>query len=108
MEFPKWKYHATKPAKIVHSSTEEAALGGGWVNSPAHVADPAHMSPEPAPAPKTEEKAELAPASPPAKEKLKAVAQPKAGLLDDLLDDDAPQPLTQTKASAPKAREGNR
>jgi hypothetical protein len=34
-EFPKWKYHPTQPARIVHDPTEEAALGDGWVNTPA-------------------------------------------------------------------------
>lgn len=36
-EFPKWKYHATESARIVHSRAEEAALGDGWMNSPAEL-----------------------------------------------------------------------
>ena len=34
---PKWKYHRTAPAKIVEHAEEEAALGSGWVDSPAHL-----------------------------------------------------------------------
>ena len=37
LEFPKWKYHATESARIVHNPAEEAALGDGWVNSPAEL-----------------------------------------------------------------------
>ena len=36
-EFPKWKYHATEPACIVHNPSEEADLGDGWANSPADL-----------------------------------------------------------------------
>ena len=35
MGYPKWKYHAEKPALIVHSEEEEKALGKGWAESPA-------------------------------------------------------------------------
>ncbi|MGA2857267.1 MAG: hypothetical protein ABSE40_10375 [Candidatus Sulfotelmatobacter sp.] len=37
-EFPKWKYHATLPSKIVQNAGEEKALGKGWYNTPAEVA----------------------------------------------------------------------
>ena len=35
--YPKWKYHATQPARIVASPEAETALGDGWVDSPADV-----------------------------------------------------------------------
>lgn len=34
LAYPTWRYHRTKPAKIVHSPTEEDALGDGWSDSP--------------------------------------------------------------------------
>lgn len=37
IEFPKWKYHASEEARIVKSAEAEAALGAGWVDSPAEV-----------------------------------------------------------------------
>jgi len=37
IEFPKWKYHAEKEARIVGSKEAEAALGDGWVDSPADI-----------------------------------------------------------------------
>ena len=33
--YPRWMYHRTKPAVIVKSQQEEAALGEGWADSPA-------------------------------------------------------------------------
>ena len=33
--YPKWKYHATKPAVTVADETAEAALGSGWADTPA-------------------------------------------------------------------------
>jgi len=33
-EFPKVKYHPTKPARIVQDSAAEAALGDDWTDSP--------------------------------------------------------------------------
>lgn len=33
--YPKWKYHAEKPAVMVRSAEEEKALGVGWAESPA-------------------------------------------------------------------------
>lgn len=36
-EFPKWKYHKTEKALIVHSKEDEAGLGQGWVNHPDHI-----------------------------------------------------------------------
>lgn len=38
LEYPKWKYHAEKPASLVHDKESEESLGHGWVDSPAHVA----------------------------------------------------------------------
>lgn len=34
-EYPKWKYHATKPAAVVKDEAEEKALGKGWEDTPA-------------------------------------------------------------------------
>jgi hypothetical protein len=36
-EYPKWKYHASCPARIVHDPGEEASLGAGWCDSPAAI-----------------------------------------------------------------------
>jgi len=33
-EYPRWKYHWTRPPVIVQNSEQEAALGGGWANTP--------------------------------------------------------------------------
>lgn len=38
MEFPKWLYHATEEPVIVNDPAEEAALGGGWADTPAAFA----------------------------------------------------------------------
>ena len=38
-EFPKWKYHPTKPAVIVPDAESEKALGRDWYDSPAEAAD---------------------------------------------------------------------
>ena len=35
VEYPKWKYHATKPAVVVKDAQAETALGEGWADSPA-------------------------------------------------------------------------
>lgn len=32
--FPKWKYHATERARVVHSVEEEEALGDSWADRP--------------------------------------------------------------------------
>lgn len=37
-EYPKWKYHRTEPARIVHDREEELALGDGWENTPPTLA----------------------------------------------------------------------
>lgn len=34
LTYPTWRYHPKKPAVIVHSPTEEDALGDGWSDSP--------------------------------------------------------------------------
>jgi hypothetical protein len=34
-KYPGWKYHWTKDALIVKNAEEEAALGGGWADTPA-------------------------------------------------------------------------
>lgn len=33
-DFPKWKYHAEQPARIVNDSEEEKNLGRGWKDEP--------------------------------------------------------------------------
>lgn len=33
--FPKWKYHREQEARVVNDAAAEAALGAGWVDSPA-------------------------------------------------------------------------
>jgi hypothetical protein len=45
-QFPKWKYHATEPARVVHDEAAETALGDDWAESPA---DHQPASAEPAP-----------------------------------------------------------
>lgn len=49
VEFPKWKYHFSKPACMVNDPHEEAALGEGWVDSPAYVKAPEPPAAEPEP-----------------------------------------------------------
>lgn len=39
MVYPKWLYHQTKEAVIVHDLEQEKALGEGWVESPALFSD---------------------------------------------------------------------
>lgn len=38
--FPAWRFHASLPARIVHSMQEADALGAGWVESPAQLPAP--------------------------------------------------------------------
>lgn len=48
VEYPKWKYHFVKEAKIVSSKDAEDALGADWVDSPAHAKAPGmEEAPEP-------------------------------------------------------------
>lgn len=35
MQFPKWKYHPARAARIVKTAREESDLGEGWADSPA-------------------------------------------------------------------------
>lgn len=35
MSHPKWKYHASRPARVVSSEAEEKELGPEWAESPA-------------------------------------------------------------------------
>lgn len=35
MQYPKWKYHPAKSARLVTDVREESALGAEWANSPA-------------------------------------------------------------------------
>lgn len=37
VQYPKYKYHRTDPAKVVASADEEAALEGEWFESPADI-----------------------------------------------------------------------
>jgi hypothetical protein len=38
MNYPKWIYHATEPARIVANFEEHESAGPGWSESPAEVA----------------------------------------------------------------------
>lgn len=38
INYPKWKYHATKQAVVVHDAKEEKALGKDWEDTPAAFA----------------------------------------------------------------------
>lgn len=38
MNYPKWKYHASKPALIVENELAEENLGLGWHDTPADAA----------------------------------------------------------------------
>lgn len=44
VQYPKYKYHATEPAKVVDSADEDSALGDGWVDSPVEA--PAEAAPD--------------------------------------------------------------
>lgn len=57
LEFPKWRYHATKSALIVDDKAAEEALGLGWYDTPAEAA--ANAEPEDEPAKEDEAEAEL-------------------------------------------------
>ena len=37
-KYPRWKYHDNGKSVIVKNAEEEAALGGGWGNTPAPFA----------------------------------------------------------------------
>lgn len=47
IQYPRWRYHATKPDTLVHSEKEEKALGAGWFDNPAQ-ARPSKAEPTPA------------------------------------------------------------
>lgn len=34
LQYPSWRYHATKENRVVRSAEEEAALGEGWFTTP--------------------------------------------------------------------------
>lgn len=36
-EYPRWRYHASKPAQLVQNPQEDKALGEGWADSPERV-----------------------------------------------------------------------
>jgi hypothetical protein len=44
MFFPTWRYHASKPAVIVHTTEAEAALGSGWFDCPTKAAQDAEAA----------------------------------------------------------------
>lgn len=46
--YPSWRYHREFEPCIVADALEDAALGPGWVDSPANVSAPAEPQPEPA------------------------------------------------------------
>ena len=39
MEYPKWIYHKTHPAKIVNDPAEHESHGREWKESPAHFTE---------------------------------------------------------------------
>ncbi len=39
IEYPKWLYHRTEPARIVQDPAEHEALGPEWAESPAAFFD---------------------------------------------------------------------
>lgn len=39
MNYPKWLFHATKPAVVVDDEAGEQDLGLGWFSTPAEAAD---------------------------------------------------------------------
>jgi hypothetical protein len=48
-QYPKWKYSRTKPeGVVVQDPEEEAKLGAGWYDNPAHIpaVDPVLVPPE--------------------------------------------------------------
>lgn len=49
--YPKFLYHAEYEPKIVYSAEEHAAMGPGWVESPADLPQAQAPAPDPAPAP---------------------------------------------------------
>ena len=53
IEFPKWKYHAEKPAMIVASKEAEHGLGEGWLDLPFVAAPEAEKTNPAKRAPKT-------------------------------------------------------
>ena len=79
VQYPRWRYHATKPDTLVHSEKEEKALGAGWVDNPG-VARPNKAEPTPqeqiAAAAAAEQKAAADKAVADAKAKAAAVPQP--------------------------------
>ena len=46
VQYPRWRYHATKPATLVQNDKEEKALGAGWVDNPGQ-ARPSKAEPTP-------------------------------------------------------------
>lgn len=40
VHYPKYLYHATEPARVVHSEDEHDAIGEGWHESPADLTKP--------------------------------------------------------------------
>ncbi len=55
LQYPKWKFHPTKEARIVADPREEMALtpdAEGWVNHPRELAKPVEKAAKPAEPPK--------------------------------------------------------
>lgn len=47
IQYPRWRYHATKPDTLVNNEKEEKALGAGWFDNPGQ-ARPSKTEPTPA------------------------------------------------------------
>jgi len=52
--YPAWVYHKDHGSRIVQTVEAEAALGPGWVDSPAKVNDTPEVTPEQTPEVKPE------------------------------------------------------
>lgn len=61
LEYPKWLYHKTEPAKIVQNKEEHESLGKGWEETPAVFAKESDETPEKSPADKGESEQGKAP-----------------------------------------------
>lgn len=59
MSYPRWRYHQEKEARIVYSAEQDAALGQGWVDSPADFKPIEAPAPIGAAVPATESHIEL-------------------------------------------------
>jgi hypothetical protein len=88
--YPACRYHPTRPAIVVASEAEDAALGPGWVDHPSKFpkAKPSNPEPTPEPEPKPEPKGPpVVPVSP-----------------ESLFGSPAPEPADEADKPAPRPR----